>query len=75
VSAPRLDPVRPEGHQDEPGFFGAAGYGVLATPYSRRHPRSKRLAVLGVLGGPAVLGLVLLAVPALLAALGMLPAS
>jgi hypothetical protein len=53
----------------------AAGYGVLAISYSRRHPRSKGLAVLGVLGAPVVLGLLLLAIPALLAAFGLLPAS
>lgn len=56
-------------------FFmaAAAGYGVLAISYSRRHPRGKGLAVLGLLGAPAVLGLLLLAIPALLAAFGLLP--
>jgi hypothetical protein len=51
----------------------AAGYGVLATSYSRRHPQRKGLAILGVLGAPVVLGLLLLAIPALLAAFGLLP--
>ena len=39
-------------------FFlaAAAGYGVLATSYSRRHPHGKGLAILGVIGAPAVLG-------------------
>ena len=33
-------------------FFlaAAAGYGVLATSYSRRHPHGKGLAILGVIG-------------------------
>jgi hypothetical protein len=56
-------------------FFLAAavGYGVLAISYSRRHPHGKGLVILGVLGAPAVLGLLLLAIPALLAAFGLLP--
>lgn len=56
-------------------FFlaAAAGYGVLATSYSRRHPHGKGLAILGVIGAPAVLGLLLLAIPALLAGFGLLP--
>ena len=56
-------------------FFlvAAVGYGVLATSYSRRHPQRKGLVILGVLGAPAVLGLLLLAIPALLAAFGLLP--
>lgn len=57
-------------------FFlvAAAGFGVLAASYSRRHPHGKGLIILGVLGAPAVLGFLLLALPALLAALGLLPA-
>lgn len=57
-------------------FFlsGAAGYGVLAISYSRRHGVRKGLVVLGLFGAPVVLGLVLLAVPALLAAAGLMPA-
>jgi hypothetical protein len=56
-------------------FFlvAAVGYGVLAISYSRRHPHGKGLAILGALGAPAVLGLLLLAMPALLAAFGLLP--
>jgi hypothetical protein len=56
-------------------FFlaAAAGYGVLATSHSRRHPHGKGLVILGVLGAPAVLGLLLLAIPALLASFGLLP--
>jgi hypothetical protein len=57
-------------------FFlvAAVGYGVLAISYSRRHASGRGLIILGVLGAPAVLGLLLLAVPAVLAAFGLLPA-
>jgi len=51
----------------------ATGNGVLAISYSRRHSTRTRLAVLGVLGAPVVLGLVLVAVPALLGMLGLMP--
>ncbi|GAA3744537.1 hypothetical protein GCM10022225_30250 [Plantactinospora mayteni] len=51
----------------------AAGYGVLAISYSRRFGLRKGVAVLGVLGAPVVLGVILLAVPMLLAALGLMP--
>jgi hypothetical protein len=56
-------------------FFLAAavGYGILATSYSRRHPGGRGPVILGVLGAPALLGLLLLAVPAMLAAFGLLP--
>lgn len=56
-------------------FFlvAAAGYGVLATSHSRWHPHGKGLVILGVLGAPVALGLLLLAIPALLAAFGLLP--
>jgi hypothetical protein len=56
-------------------FFlvAAVGFGVLATSYSGRHPHGKRLVILGALGAPVVLGLLLLAIPALLAAFGLLP--
>lgn len=53
----------------------AAGYGVLAVSYSRRHGLGRGVAVLGVLGAPVVLGLILLVVPALLASVGLMPAS
>lgn len=55
-------------------LLAAAGFGVLAVSYSRRHQLPRRLAVLGVLAAPAVLGLVLVAMPALLAAAGVMPA-
>lgn len=52
----------------------AAGYGVLTISYSRRFALRKRVAVLGVLGAPVLLGAILLAVPMLLAAVGVMPA-
>jgi hypothetical protein len=53
----------------------AAGYGVLAISYSRRAGLRKGVAVLGALGAPVALGVILLAVPMLLAALGVMPAT
>jgi len=55
-------------------LLGAAGFGVLAISYWRRHRVRKRFAVLGVLGAPMVLGLILLVVPTVLAALELMPA-
>lgn len=52
----------------------AAGYGVLAISYSRRFELRKGVAVLGALGAPVLLGVILLAVPMLLTALGLFPA-
>ncbi|MFJ2028188.1 hypothetical protein [Streptosporangium sp. NPDC087985] len=52
----------------------ATGYGVLAISHSRRFGLRKGVAVLGVLGAPVMLGLILLAAPLLLAALGLIPA-
>jgi len=56
-------------------FFaaGAVGYGVLAVSYFRRSGRNRRAALLGALGGPVVLGLLLAVAPALLTAAGLLP--
>jgi hypothetical protein len=56
-------------------FFlaAAAGYGVLAVSYARRHRTRRATVVLGILGAPAMLALLLVAGPALLAALGVMP--
>ena len=56
-------------------FFaaGAVGYGVLAVSHFRRAGRNRRSAVLGVLGAPVLLGLLLGAAPAVLSAAGLLP--
>ncbi|NUO59967.1 MAG: hypothetical protein HOV78_25160 [Hamadaea sp.] len=51
----------------------AAGYGVLAISFSRRTQLRKGVAVLGVLGAPVVLGFILVAMPMLLTALGLMP--
>ncbi|MEU9508548.1 hypothetical protein AB0D32_20000 [Micromonospora sp. NPDC048170] len=51
----------------------ATGYGALTISYSRRFGLRKGVAVLGVLGAPVVLGVILLAIPALLAAFGLMP--
>ncbi len=53
----------------------AAGFGVLAASYSRRHRLLRRHAVVGSVGAPVVLGAVLFAVPTLLAAWGLLPSA
>lgn len=55
-------------------LLAAAGYGVLAVSYSRRLGVWKGFAVLGVLSAPVVLSLLLLAIPTLLAVLGLMPA-
>lgn len=57
------------------GFFlvGAAGFGVLASSFSRRHPADRRAVVIGLLGAPLLLGLILLAIPMLLVAVGVMP--
>lgn len=56
-------------------LLAAAGFGVLAVSYHRRHAQRKRLIAVGALGAPVILGGVLLAVPALLVAAGLMPAS
>ena len=53
----------------------AAGYGVLAISYSRRFKLRKGVAVLGALGAPLALAVILLAVPMLLTTIGVMPAS
>jgi hypothetical protein len=56
-------------------FFltAAVGWSVLAVSFSRRHVLGWIPAVIGVLAGPVVLGLVLVAIPTLLTALGIMP--
>lgn len=56
-------------------FFlsAAAGFGVLAVSHSRRYAVPRRVALLGALGAPALLALILLVVPTVLAAFGLLP--
>lgn len=58
------------------GFLlAAAGFGVLAVTHSRRHGLSRRVVVLGALGAPVALGLLLIVAPALLVAFGVWPDS
>lgn len=51
----------------------AAGYGVLTVSYQRRQGLRRGVAVLGVVGAPVLLGTILVAVPAVLTALGLMP--
>jgi hypothetical protein len=58
-------------------FFltAAGGWGILAISYSTRHALRWGVAALGVLGAPVMLGFLLVAMPTVLAALGLMPAS
>lgn len=58
-------------------FFltAALGWGVLAISFSRRHALGWTVAALGVLAAPVVLGFLLVAMPALLARLGLMPSA
>jgi hypothetical protein len=53
-------------------LVAATGFGVLAVSYSHRHRSPRRLVALGALGGPVVLGSLLLVIPAILTAAGLL---
>lgn len=54
-------------------LFAATGWGVLAVSYSKRRAPGWGPVVLGTLAAPLVLGSVLVAMPALLATLGLMP--
>jgi hypothetical protein len=58
-------------------FFiaAAAGFGILAISYSRRHQVRKAFALIGVVGAPVMLLLVLVIVPTVLVGLGIMPAA
>jgi hypothetical protein len=56
-------------------LLAAAGFGVLAISHRRRYALGRGVAVVGALGAPVVLGLLLWVVPTVLAAIGLLPAS
>ncbi|WP_345556187.1 hypothetical protein [Streptomonospora halophila] len=51
----------------------AVGFGTLAVSHTRRHRIRARVAVVGFLGAPLLLGGVFVGIPALLAALGVMP--
>jgi hypothetical protein len=55
-------------------FFlvAAVGFGVLAVSHARHHRSPRRLVALGALGAPVVLGGLLVVIPAILAATGLL---
>jgi hypothetical protein len=57
------------------GFLlAASGYGILAVSHTRRWGLTRRHAILGIVGGPVVLGSIFLVVPALLTWWGIMPA-
>jgi hypothetical protein len=56
-------------------LLGATGFGILATSYARRVGLGARGILIGVCGGPVVLGSVLVVLPAVLSAVGLLPGS
>jgi nucleoside-diphosphate-sugar epimerase len=53
---------------------GWAGFGVLAISYARRAQLGPRVMLIGVCGAPVVLGGVLVLLPEILKAVGLLPA-
>jgi hypothetical protein len=55
-------------------LLGATGFGVLAISYARRARLGARVMLIGVCGAPVVLGTVLVLLPAILEAVGLLPA-
>lgn len=54
-------------------LLAATGYGALAVSFSRRYGVDRRAMFIGMLGGPVVLTLILVAIPMLLTATGVLP--
>ena len=56
-------------------MLAAAGFGILATSHARRAGLSTRIKVIGACGAPLVLGSVLVILPAILRAAGLLSAS
>jgi hypothetical protein len=55
-------------------LLAAAGFGILATSHARRARLGTRIKVIGACGAPVVLGSVLVLLPAILRAAGMLSA-
>ena len=55
-------------------LLGATGFGILAISYARRAGLGARVALIGSCGAPVVLGGVLVVLPAVLRAVGLLPA-
>lgn len=55
-------------------LLAATGFGILATSYARRAGLGTRVMLIGVCGAPLVLGSVLVILPAILKAVGLLSA-
>ncbi|MCV2489167.1 hypothetical protein OF117_07305 [Geodermatophilus sp. YIM 151500] len=55
-------------------LLAATGFGILAASYARRAGLGARLMLIGFCGGPAVLGSILVVLPAILQAVGLLSA-
>ncbi len=53
-------------------LLAATGFGILATSYARRAGLGARVMLIGVCGGPVVLGSVLVVLSAILRAVGLL---
>jgi hypothetical protein len=53
-------------------LLGATGFGILATSFARRADLGRRVLLVGVCGAPVVLGSVLVILPAILRAVGLL---
>jgi hypothetical protein len=53
-------------------LLAATGFGILSTSYARRAGLSARVMLIGVCGAPVVLGSVLVILPAILRAVGLL---
>lgn len=51
----------------------ATGFGVLAVSHARRNRPRRRTVVVGALGGPVLLAVLLAAVPTMLTAAGLMP--
>ena len=56
-------------------MIAAAGFGILATSHARRAGLGTRIKVIGACGAPLVLGSVLVILPAILRAVGLLSTS
>jgi hypothetical protein len=54
-------------------LLAATGFGVLAISYARRTALGKPELLIGVVGAPIILGVILVVVPTLLAMIGLLP--
>jgi hypothetical protein len=54
-------------------LLGAVGYAVLARSFARRYRISRSVKIVGVLGAPLALAVLLMAMPLLLAQLDLLP--